>query len=129
MGRRLLHALLTLLGASSVAYAQSGGRIVGRVSSADGRALSGIQVTVTGTTRGAVSDSAGRYSIGDVAVGRRVVQARAIGYATASDTVEVVAGQAAAANFSLTTTPARPSRGGWHAMPRSFSGRTFRHAG
>lgn len=106
MGRRILHALLTLLGASSVAYAQSGGRIVGRVSSADGRGLSGIQVTVNGTTRGAVSDSAGRYQIGDVAVGRRVVQARAIGYATETDSVTVVSGQVATANFTLTTTPA-----------------------
>ena len=38
--------------------------------SADGRPLPGIQVTVTGTSRGAVSDTAGRFTITDVPVGQ-----------------------------------------------------------
>lgn len=105
MGRRILLALFTLLGGATVAGAQTG-RIVGRVTGADGRALSGIQLTVNGTTRGSVTDSAGRYTIVNVPIGRRVVQARAIGFVTEDDTVNVAAEQVATANFSLKTTPA-----------------------
>ena len=87
MGRRILLAILTLFGAATRRDAQAGGRIVGRVSAADGRALPGIQVTVTGTTRGArvgqrrpLSRSATCRP--DAASSRRA----RIGFATATDT-------------------------------------------
>jgi iron complex outermembrane receptor protein len=81
MGRRILLAILTLV-ATAAAHAQNGGRIVGRVSADAGRSLAGIQVTVTGTTLGAISDSGGRYTIRDVPVGSHNVLARGIGSAS-----------------------------------------------
>ncbi len=105
MGRRILLAILTLFTAGAVAQAQATGRIVGRVTeSAAGRPLPGIQVTVNGTTRGAVTDTAGRFTINNVSAGAHTVQARGIGYAAASQAVTVVAGEAATVTFTLTAT-------------------------
>src|SRR5262245_32494871 len=106
MGRWIYLAMMLLIATAAQAYAQASGRIVGRVTGADGRSLPGIQITVTGTTRGAISDSAGRYTIANVPAGQRIVQARAIGYATATDTIAVSADQAATANFTLSTSAA-----------------------
>ena len=39
---------------------------------------------IVGTTRGALSDSAGRFTISDVPVGTQVVRATRLGYARAS---------------------------------------------
>ena len=82
MGRRILLAILTLFVAGTTAQAQATGRIVGRVSAAEGRSLPGIQITVSGTTRGALSDTAGRFTISDVSGGQRTRCSRA-----ASDSV------------------------------------------
>ncbi len=51
MGRRILLAILTLFVAGTAARAQTDGRVVGRVSTVDGRSLPGIQITVSGSTR------------------------------------------------------------------------------
>jgi TonB-linked SusC/RagA family outer membrane protein len=105
MGRRILLAILTLFATSAVAFAQPGGRVVGRVTTTDGRSLPGIQVTITGTALGAVSDTGGRFSIRDVPAGSRAVLARGIGYTSVSKPVTVAAGQVASVDFSLTSSP------------------------
>lgn len=108
MGRwRLLLGLATL--AASTARAQTVGGIAGRVSSEAGRALPGVQITVTGTSRTAVSDSAGRYSLTNVPTGTQTVRARAFGYSSASTTVTVAAGATVTANFTLTSAPTQLS--------------------
>lgn len=108
MGRRILVAILTLITTAAAAHAQGGGRVVGRVtSSADGRSLPGIQITVTGTARGAVSDTGGRFTIANVPPGTHSVLARGIGYSSGTATVTVVAGQTATVSFSLETAPAQ----------------------
>ena len=106
MGRRILLAILTVFAAAGVARAQASGRIVGKVSSEDGRSLIGIQVTVNGTSRGAVSDTGGRFTILDVPAGSHTVLARGIGFASGTRAVTVVAGQAASITFSLVSAPA-----------------------
>src|SRR5215468_1100038 len=81
MGRRILLAILTMFAVAPAIQAQATGRIVGRVTgSADGRGLPSIQVTVTGTTRGAVTDTGGRYTIVGIPAGGRTVLARGIGF-------------------------------------------------
>lgn len=102
MGRRTLLAILTLFTAGAVAQAQEVGRIVGRVMAAEGQYLAGIQVTVVGTTRGAISDTAGRFTIGDVPVGQRVVRAARVGYAPATQTVTIASGQTVTVTLQLT---------------------------
>src|SRR3954452_20326228 len=99
MGRRILLAILTLFATSAVAFAQPGGRVVGRVTTTDGRSLPGIQVTITGTALGAVSDTGGRFSIRDVPAGSRAVLARGIGYTSVSKPVTVAAGQVSSVDF------------------------------
>ena len=79
MGRRTLLAILALFTPVAVAQTQQVGRIAGRVMASEGLYLPSIQVTVVGTTRGAVSDSAGRFTIADVPVGTQVVRATRLG--------------------------------------------------
>jgi iron complex outermembrane receptor protein len=96
MGRRILLAMLALFAVPCIASAQGTGRIVGRVVSAEGnRPVAGATVVVVGSTRGAITDSAGRYSLTDLTVGIRRVQARRIGFISATQTVTVPANSAA----------------------------------
>ncbi len=106
MGRRILVAILTLFATAVTAYAQAGGRIVGRETAVDGRSLPGIQITVTGTSRGAVSDTGGRFTITSVPAGSHQVLARGLGYVSSTRTVTVVADQAVTAAFTLDPAPA-----------------------
>ena len=107
MGRRILLAILTLSATAAVTQAQAGGRIAGRVSTDGGRSLPGIQVTVTGTTLGAVTDSGGQYNIRNVPAGNHSVLARGIGYASGTKSVVVAAGQTVTVDFTLTTSAAQ----------------------
>src|SRR5512142_595597 len=106
MGRRIFLAILTLFATAAAAQAQAGGRIVGRVSADGGRALAGIQVRVTGTTLGTVTDSSGQYSIRGVPAGTHSVLARGIGYASSTKPATVAAGQTVTVDFTLSTAAA-----------------------
>ena len=69
------------------------GRVSGRVTAAeDGRPIPGASVSVIGTNRGAVTDTAGRYRIADVPSGSRQIRARLLGFTGVTQTVEVPAG-------------------------------------
>src|SRR5262245_2787332 len=104
MGRRTLRAILALFTPVVVAQAQEVGRIAGRVMVAEGQYVPRAQVTIVGTTRGALSDSAGRFTISDVPVGSHVVRATSLGYAPSSQTVTVTAGQTVSVELQLTST-------------------------
>ena len=104
MGRRTLLAILALFTPVAVAQAQDVGRIAGRVMVAEGQYVPRVQVTIVGTTRGALSDSAGRFAFNDVPVGTHVIRATGLGYAPASQTVTVTSGQTSTVNFELTIT-------------------------
>ena len=101
MGRRTLLAILALFTTSVVAQAQEG-RIVGRVVVGEGQGLPSVQIIVIGTSRGAVSDTAGRFTITDVPAGARTVRATRVGYAPDTQTVVVAEGQAATVTLHLT---------------------------
>lgn len=104
MGRRTFLAILTLFTAGAAAQAQGVGRIAGRVMAAEGQYLPGIQVVVVGSTRGALSDTAGRFTISDVPAGQQIVRAIRLGYAPATQTVTVTAGQTVDVTLKLTPT-------------------------
>src|SRR6185503_18467107 len=102
MIRRVSLSILILLGASSVASGQGGGRITGRVTSTEGgRPLQGVTVIVEGTTRASLSDSTGRYVIAEAPAGAQRLTARRLGTVSSSQQVTVVAGQAVTADFQL----------------------------
>ncbi|MEW5929189.1 MAG: TonB-dependent receptor [Gemmatimonadota bacterium] len=79
------------------------GRIVGRVvDAASGRALTGAQVMVRGTTLRAVSGVDGRYAIANVPAGAQALVVTHLGYAAKTVTdLRVPAGGAAEADVSL----------------------------
>jgi len=79
------------------------GRVSGRVTAAeDGRPIPGASVSVIGTNRGAVTDTAGRYRIADVPSGSRQIRARLLGFTGVTQTVEVPAGDSITVDFQLT---------------------------
>lgn len=104
-------ALGTLLAAALVAVVPASlraqqGSIAGRVTDkATGQALGNVQVTIGGTTRGALTDRDGRFTIGSVTPGEVEVRARYIGYSLATLQVIVVADQAVTTDFALTANP------------------------
>jgi TonB-linked SusC/RagA family outer membrane protein len=106
MTRRRLTVLVLALLTARAAHAQGLGRIVGRVVTAEGaRALSDVTVVIVGTTRGAITDSTGHFTLANIPAGMHRVQARRVGFVSATQTVTVVSGQAAPAAFSLVASP------------------------
>ena len=74
--------------------AAQSGAIEGVVRRAEtGEALSGIQISLEGTGRGAISTAVGRFVLRDLPPGRYTVVANAIGYATERRQVRVETGQ------------------------------------
>ena len=103
------------------------GRVSGRVTAAeDGRPIPGASVSVIGTNRGAVTDTAGRYRIADVPSGSRQIRARLLGFTGVTQTVEVPAGDSITVDFQLTAANAvvdtvrfltnDTSRENWHSV-------------
>lgn len=97
-----LLALLVLPLAALPAWAQGTGTVAGTVTDATTRGpVAGARVSVDGTQIAAVTGPDGRYELRLVPAGARTVRARMLGYAPAERRVEVAAGGAATASFSL----------------------------
>lgn len=91
-----------LLGAPSGVAAQAGGSVAGRVSDTRSNLLlSGATVQVEGTQLSATTAANGLYRITGVSPGEHLIRVRRIGYAAATRTVTVVAGQETRADFDL----------------------------
>ena len=72
----MLLLLLPLAGSP----APGGGSIAGRVSSTEGGVLPGVNVRLAGTSRGAATDSSGRYRIAGIPAGRWSLTLSIVGY-------------------------------------------------
>jgi len=82
------------------------GVVSGRVVQSDsGEPLSGAAVVIQGTELGALTDSNGEFSISDVPVGARTIEARALGYRSVEEGIGVISGAAASVDFSLQVRP------------------------
>ena len=84
----------------STLSAQSTGAIAGRVTGPAGEVLPGASVTVTGTTRGAITRSDGTYQV-TLPAGRYEVRARSLGYAASAESVTVAPSATTAVNFAV----------------------------
>jgi TonB-linked SusC/RagA family outer membrane protein len=94
--------LMALSAPASIAHAQATGTIRGTVTdSTTQRGVPGVQVSIAGTTRGAVTNDDGVYTLTAVPAGTATVRAQRIGYASQSRDVRVVAGDAVTADFAL----------------------------
>jgi len=90
-----------LVFAATPVLAQSG-TIVGRVTDTrSGVPVTTAQVTVTGTSLGAVVDAEGRFRIANVPPGTYEVRARSIGYQPATATVTATADASATVNLTM----------------------------
>ena len=101
-GRVLIALLIGLALAPAAALAQATGTITGRVTDrATGQPLSGVQVFVTGTQRGALSGQNGQYRVTGVPTGAHTVRASIVGYGQSAQQVSIAAGQTVTVNFTL----------------------------
>lgn len=97
----ILWVALFLVAIPGVLEAQATGSIRGRVTSNEGRPLSGTQVTIQGTTRGTLTNAQGQYLLVNVPAGTHTVNVRQIGFSVGEAQVTVAAGGSANQDFSL----------------------------
>jgi TonB-dependent SusC/RagA subfamily outer membrane receptor len=103
VARFAVFAALGLALVAAPAHAQTAtGTIRGQVTDATTqRPLSGAQVSIPGTGRGALANQAGDFLILNVPVGAQTLQVDLVGYATQDVQVTVTAGGVAQVNISL----------------------------
>lgn len=85
--RRILMLLILLLVTATMAYAQQ--NISGEVKDKSGNAVIGANVSLQGTTKGALTDASGKFTIAGVAPGKYTLVMSFIGYKTVRQEVEV----------------------------------------
>ena len=107
--RNCIGALAALVCAASTAMAQAGTTISGRVTNEQGVPLPGATVLIQGTTTGAHTDDAGRYTIIVPASGANGQTAnligRVIGYAARTVPIVLTAGANINQDFALVVNP------------------------
>ena len=81
--------------------AQATGRVSGAVTSDAGFPVPNAQITVQATTLRAITDTAGRYSIGNVPAGPHIIRATSLGHSPQELSVTVSAGGTVTADFKL----------------------------
>ncbi len=92
---------LMLFGAGSL-LAQATGTITGTVRSAStGRVIDAVRVQIVGTSRAALTDQEGKFTIAAVPAGQRNVRATKLGFSSREATVVVAEGQTAELNLNL----------------------------
>lgn len=96
----------------AVQTATTTGAIAGIVTDS-GNGMPDVGATVSDGVRTASTDASGQYIIGGVPEGSYTVTASAAGYSSASQTVSVVAGQTAVANFALTKSAPPVTKSMW----------------
>lgn len=94
-------AVALTLAPATAAEAQQTGTIQGRVTDGAGQPIPSAQVSVEGTTLGAIAGANGRYQIGNVPVGPHTVTVQSIGYAEARSEVTIAAGATVELDFEL----------------------------
>ena len=92
-----------LVSGRALAAQEGTGRVIGAVTQggAAGGPVSDVAVTIVGTGIGALTNSEGRFTIGNAPAGRQRLQFRRIGYALREDTITVVPGGTVTVNTEL----------------------------
>lgn len=97
-----LCALLMCAALASSAVAQATGVVRGRVvESGSQRGVAEAQVTITGTTLGAVTNQNGDFTISGVPAGTHELSVRRIGYGRRTQTITVAVNATTSANFEV----------------------------
>lgn len=100
---RTIRLVALTAGLAAPLAAQTAGTIRGRVTDAlSERPIQDAQITITGTTAGAVTNANGEFVVTGVAAGTPEVVARKLGFARRARSVSVTAGSEARADFAMT---------------------------
>ncbi|MFW6192090.1 MAG: TonB-dependent siderophore receptor [Gemmatimonadota bacterium] len=84
------------------ALSAQAGTVSGTVAHAEtGEALSGVEVTITGTDLGSLSREDGTFTLGDVPAGRHTLRASRVGYNSAEREIRVSAGRTVRVQIEL----------------------------
>ena len=93
---------LLLAGVARPARAQATGTVRGTVTeNVSGQPMAGVQVTITGTRRGAITGDNGRYVITSAPLGAQTVRAQKLGYAASQRLVQLTASDTATTDFKM----------------------------
>lgn len=101
--QRTLTIFLILVLLTQQAFAQSTGRIEGRIQSERGEGIAGISVGLEGTSYGSTTDDEGKFLIRNIPAGSYTLVASGIGYTLQKQSLEVTGGKAAFVNVDLAT--------------------------
>lgn len=103
---RLMALSLGLFFAPHASAQDTAGRVAGTVAAADdGSPLGGTTVEVVGTSRGTLTDAAGRYRLNAVPLGTISLRFTRLGYSTMTQTVTVVDGRTAVVDVRMGSGP------------------------
>ena len=106
--RAAIYSFLILLTAprAMMAQATASGTVLGTISDTSQAVVNGAEVTIssvaTGTARTMVTNNAGSYRFDLLSAGSYKLTVKSTGFATAVQTIELLVGQAATANLTLT---------------------------
>lgn len=105
LARRLLAGLAALVAAAPLG-AQTTGGVAGRITdAATGLPIGSAQVSIVGSTAGALTGTDGSYAIRGLAPGAVTMRVLRLGFAEARQPATIVAGQVATVNITLTAVP------------------------
>src|SRR5690349_17504643 len=90
-----------------VAAAQGTGTVRGRVTDAGQRPVTDAQVSVVGTTLGAITNATGEYFIANVPAGARQLRVRRIGFTALERAVTVTSGSEVRADVTISQSAAQ----------------------
>ena len=107
---RVALCAIGLLTVPSLASGQGTGVITGTVTDSAGLPIVGARLSVDGAAIAAGSAANGRYTLNGVRPGSYLLRARLLGYRAAEQTVTVITGQTATANFRLARSAAELER-------------------
>ncbi|HEY0176795.1 MAG TPA: TonB-dependent receptor, partial [Pedobacter sp.] len=82
-------------------FAQSTGRLTGKITLVDGQSLGSVSVSLTEIKRGTLTDDQGVYSFNNLMPGKYTVRIQILGAPQKDLSVEVVAGQTVTASYQL----------------------------
>lgn len=95
--------VLAALAFPSLGAAQQSGTVTGTIVDATTQQpLQSVQVMIVGTSRGTLTNQQGRFVIPNVPAGPQEVRVTQLGYGSASEEINIGAGQTATVDFSLT---------------------------
>ena len=100
--RSLMLLAFALAALPALATAQERGTVSGRVVNAGtGQPLANVQVSLVGTTLGALTDAQGRFTIRNVPAGPQELRVNRLGFGAADRRITVAPGAATTADFTL----------------------------